>query len=248
MNGRFIYAFLFGVMCLVYPVKSGPMVVREGVVLLHGLARTTDSMDKMADALRDAGFAVVNQGYPSRTSPIQVLSKDSIRQALTQPELSDCAVIHFVTHSMGGILVREYCRRYRIPRLGRVVMLGPPNQGSEVVDSIGDWWLFKVINGPAGRELGTSSNSVPSRLGPVTVETGIIAGKYSINWINSIMIPGPDDGKVSVEHTKVAGMKEHIVITSAHPFLMKNPEAISLTIRFLKTGSFSEMQESESKE
>lgn len=219
-------------------VAALPVKAAEGVVLLHGLARSKDSMEPMAHALREAGFVVVNVGYPSRTGTIRNLSRTTIRQALASPELSACPVIHFVTHSMGGILVRDYLRRYSIPRLGRIVMLGPPNQGSEVVDRIGHWWLFRKLNGPAGGELGTGAASAPRQLGPVPAETGVIAGCWSINWINSLMIPGPDDGKVSVEHTKVAGMKEHVVLRAAHPFLMRDREAIELTVRFLRHGSF----------
>ncbi len=143
-----------------------------------------------------------------------------------------------MTHSLGGILVRCYFSRNDEPRLGRVVMLGPPNKGSEVVDVLKDWSLFRKINGPAGSELGTGSRSVPKRLGPVTFELSVIAGDRSINWINSLMIPGPDDGKVSVESTKVDGMKEHVVVHRTHPCIMKAKESIELTIRFLRSGSF----------
>src|SRR5208283_4161142 len=122
--------------------------------------------------------------------------------------------------------------------LGRVVMLAPPNQGSEVVDKLGWLFLFKWINGPAGSELGTGTNSTPKKLGPVNYAVGVIAGDRSINWINSLLIPGRDDGKVSVERTKLAGMSDYIVIHTAHPFIMRNREAIRQTIQFLRTGGF----------
>lgn len=146
--------------------------------------------------------------------------------------------IHFVTHSLGGILVRSYLARHTIPNLGRVVMLGPPNQGSEVVDQLGSWWLFRKLNGPTGNELGTNKDSTPNQLGPANFCVGIIAGDRLINWINSWLIPGRDDGKVSVERTQLAGMADQIVIASAHPFLMRNPTAIQQTIHFLRTGQF----------
>jgi pimeloyl-ACP methyl ester carboxylesterase len=217
---------------------SAPLSAGQGVVLLHGLARSETSMEKLESALLEEGFRVLNVAYPSRTATIAELSATVIGGALTNPVLAACDTIHFVTHSLGGILVRYYFAHRDEPRLGRVVMLGPPNQGSEVVDTIGEWWIVEQINGPAGRELGTTTNATPNRLGPVTFELGIIAGDLSINAINSLMIPGPDDGKVSVERTKVSGMKEHVVIHATHPYLMKNDEAISLTLRFLKTGSF----------
>jgi hypothetical protein len=134
--------------------------------------------------------------------------------------------------------VRAYLSGHNCERLGRVVMLGPPNRGSEVVDRLRGWSLFKKVNGPAGQELGTDPASVPNRLGPVTFELGVIAGDRSINWINSGMIEGPDDGKVSVERTKVDGMKEHIIIHTTHPMMMKNRHVIRAVLTFLQFGTF----------
>ena len=228
---------LLALMCLL----AQPLHAEEGVVLLHGLCRTDSSMNKMAACLEEAGFKVLNVAYPSRTATIEKLSDDAIGPALANPGLKDCAKIHFVTHSLGGILVRSYFKRHACERLGRVVMLGPPNQGSEVVDSLKSWYLFQKLNGPAGNELGTEVASVPNGLGPVTFECGVIAGDRSINWINSLaMIDGRDDGKVSVERTKVEGMKEHIVVHTTHTFMMRNKKVIASTIRFLKEGTFSE--------
>ena len=127
-------------------------------------------MEKMAEALRQVGFIVVNQGYPSRESSIEELSESAISEALHKPQLSNCKKIHFVTHSLGGILVRSYFKRHTNSRLGRVVMLGPPNQGSEVVDKIGGCWIFKILNGPAGNELGTDIKSTPIQLGKADFE------------------------------------------------------------------------------
>ena len=106
------------------------------------------------------------------------------------------------------------------------------------MDKLGNWWLFRKINGPAGNELGTDTNSTPNKLGPANFPLGIIAGDRSINWINSFLIPGSDDGKVSVKRTKLAGMADHIVIHATHPFIMRNREAIRQTIQFLRAGSF----------
>ena len=210
----------------------------EGVILLHGLCRSDASMKKMESALTKAGFIVLNVDYPSRTAHIETLSEAAISGALDDTRLAECTKIHFVTHSLGGILVRSYFKRHEHAKLGRVVMLGPPNQGSEVVDSIGAWWFFKKLNGPAGNELGTDNESTPNTLGAVDFELGVIAGDRSINWINSMMIDGPDDGKVSVERTKVAGMKEHSVVHATHSFMMNNNNVIELTIRFLTAGTF----------
>ena len=210
----------------------------EAVVLLHGLVRSHESMEEMGNALAAEGYYVLNVDYPSTTTNIEELS-DDVMEALSEAEdLSRFEKIHFVTHSMGGILVRSYLSRNEIPNLGRVVMIAPPNQGSELVDIMGDWWIFEKINGPAGRELGTGERATPIRLGPVNFELGIIAGDRTINWINSLLIEGPDDGKVSIDHSKVKGMQDHVIIHATHPFIMKNEEAIRATIRFLESGKF----------
>ena len=219
-------------------MSGTPTDAREGVVLLHGLCRTSASMNRMAGALAKAGYVVDNIAYPSRTAGVAKLSEDVIGSALHGGRLAGCTKVHFVTHSLGGIIVRAYFSRHHDMHPGRVVMLGPPNQGSEVVDWLKEWYFFRKINGPAGAELGTDAESVPRQLGPVTFELGVIAGDRSINWINSLMIAGADDGKVSVQRTKVAGMKDHLVVHAAHPFLMKKRQVIEATLRFLQTGAF----------
>jgi pimeloyl-ACP methyl ester carboxylesterase len=216
------------------PAFSAP----EEVILLHGLCRTSHSMAKMERVLTGTGYKVQNVNYPSRAASVEQLADDAIGNAVGDCQRDGAARIDFVTHSLGGILVRSYLARHSVPSLGRVVMLAPPNQGSEVVDKLGWLFLFKWINGPAGSELGTGANSTPNKLGPATFSVGVIAGDRSINWINSLLIPGRDDGKVSIERTKLAGMSAHIVIHTTHPFIMKNREVIRQTVQFLRTGSF----------
>jgi len=226
-------------MTMALPAVPLAASTNDAVILLHGLLRTDRSMRKMAAALQAEGYAVVNVNYPSRMATIQELAESVISEALAEPTIINAANIHFVTHSLGGILVRQYLQTHTIKRLGRVVMLGPPNQGSEVVDTLGNLALFQRMHGPSGNQLGTSSNSIPNRLGPVAFELGIIAGDRSINWINSLtMIKGRDDGKVSVEHTKVEGMTDHITLHATHPYLMRNQHAIQQSIQFLKNGTF----------
>ncbi len=230
-------------MCLYFGVfwlLATGLYAADGVILLHGLCRSPESMEEMASALVHAGFIVENTGYDSRTRSIQEMGDEVIGEALVSPRFLDCPKIHFVTHSMGGMLVRSYFKRHSFDRLGRVVMLAPPNQGSEVVDRLGDWYLFKKLNGPAGSELGTDAGSTPNQLGPVRFECGVIAGDRSINWINSVLIPGSDDGKVAVERSRVEGMKEHRVVHATHPYIMKNLSVIALTLRFLREGTFNE--------
>ena len=228
--------------CLLFmailPLLSSAADNQECVILLHGLCRTSRSMGPMERALTASGYHVLNVDYPSRTASIEKLSEETIGRVVADCQKDGATKIHFVTHSLGGILVRSYLSRHTIPNLGRVVMLGPPNQGSEVVDKLGSWWVFKKLNGPAGNELGTGKDSTPNKLGPASFCVGVIAGDHSINWINSLLIPGRDDGKVSVERTKLAGMTDHIVLHITHPFLMRNRTVIRQTIQFLRTSQF----------
>lgn len=208
----------------------------EAVVLLHGLARTENSMTEMEEALAEEGYAVFNIAYPSTDYPIEELGL-RVRGEITA-KTEPFETVHFVTHSMGGIVLRQMLAVAPFDKTGRVVMLSPPNQGSEVVDKLGEWRIFEWINGPAGGQLGTETESLVNRLPPVDFELGVITGDRSINWILSLLIPGSDDGKVSVDHARVEGMTDFRVVHATHPFIMKNAEVIGLVRRFLASGSF----------
>ena len=211
------------------------------VVLLHGLARTSGSMDKMQQALNGAGFETANISYPSRDKAIAELASIAIPAGLEACRAKpDIEHIHFVTHSLGGILLRQYLEQNDIDELGRVVMLGPPNQGSEAVAGLGGVPGFDWLNGPAGRQLGKGDNSVPLQLGPADFELGIIAGNRTIDPITSSVLENPDDGRVSVDDTRLDGMDDFVVVEHSHAFMMRMREPIELTIRFLQTGSFAD--------
>lgn len=235
--------------CLLLPtvlaiaLGSAPARAGECVVLLHGLVRTSKSMDKMRHALESDSYRVLNVDYPSRTRVIEELAETVVAGALDSLGPDSCSSIHFVTHSLGGILVRQYLARHEVVHLGKVVMLGPPNQGSEVVDHLRGWGWANAINGPSFVQLGTDSASVPNVLPPVDYPVGVIAGDRSINWINSLMIPGPDDGKVSVTSAKLEGMRDFLVLHATHPMIMKNDEAIRQVRTFLKSGKFAHPSE-----
>lgn len=209
------------------------------VILLHGMARSAKSMNKMARALTEDGYQTANVNYPSRDHEISELAEIAIEDGLSQcRDFADTERIHFVTHSLGGILVRQYLSSAAIDELGRVVMLGPPNQGSEAVDDLGGVPGFDWINGPAGRQLGKGENSVPLSLGPVDFEVGIIAGNRTIDPLTSAVLTNPDDGRVSVEDTKVEGMSDFVVVKHSHAFMMRMRKPIELTKLFLRTGRF----------
>lgn len=224
--------------CSAPPIKPTAALHQECVILLHGLARTSDSMLPMAEALQAQGYWIVNVDYPSRQFTIAQLAQTAIPAALNQCPTHAANKIHFVTHSLGGIVLRQYLREHRISELHRVVMLAPPNKGSEIVDHLKGLPPFAWINGPAGSELGTSANDLPQQLGAVDFELGVIAGTRSINLLLSLYLPNPDDGKVSLESTKVEGMRDFIALPVSHPFIMKDEDTISQVIYFLQRGSF----------
>lgn len=210
----------------------------ECMILLHGLARTKNSMKKLAQAFEEENFIVVNQGYPSRKKRIEALAEFTIPSALQACETAGASPVNVVGHSLGGILLRQYLETHEIPNLKRVVMLGPPNEGSAVVDALKRFPGFTLVNGPAGSQLGTKPNDLPNTLKTVDFELGIIAGTRTINLVLSQFLSNPDDGKVSVESTKTKNMCDFHTLPVAHPFLMNNAAVIAATIRFINHGYF----------
>lgn len=208
------------------------------VVLLHGLARTAASMQDMQENLQKSGFLVANIDYPSREHPIEELAYLAVPSGITSCLAQGATRIHFVTHSLGGILVRQYLAGNTIPDIGRVVMLAPPNHGSEVVDNMRDVPGYLWLNGPAGQQLGTDADSVPINLGSVKVDVAVIAGTNTINLILSTYLPDPDDGKVSVASARIDGMCAMLTMPVSHPFIMEDGDVIDEVIAYLKSGHF----------
>lgn len=195
-------------------------------------------MSKLEQAFRGLGYRVVNLTYPSRRHPIEKLSQIAIDPALGKCNLKTKAHVHFVTHSLGGILVRYYLENTTLQNLGRVVMIAPPNKGSQVVDHLVNIPGFRAINGPAGAQLGTDSQSIPSKLGSVTYPVGVIAGTRSVNLILSQYLPGVNDGRVTTENTRVEGMSDYCEVSASHPFIIQNANAVRQATNYIRTGVF----------
>ncbi|MBI3877289.1 MAG: alpha/beta hydrolase, partial [Verrucomicrobia bacterium] len=187
--------------------------------------------------LERAGYRVVSVNYPSWRVPVERLSDEHLHNALTQRAPADATRVHFITHSFGGILLRQYLLSHEMPNLGRVVMLGPPNHGTDFVDR----WLrhepLRWLAGPNLSQLGTMPDNLPARLGPVNFELGVIAGDRP--WLGvAFGREVPNDGKVSLTSAKIEGMKDFTVVHCSHTFIMRKRETLELISKFLEHGQF----------
>jgi len=210
----------------------------EGVVLLHGIGSTSRSMRKLERSLQQAELATLNLSYASRKKPLELLAED-IHPAITEFAEATPGRLHFVGHSMGGLLPRVYVASHRPSRLGRVVMLGTPNGGSEVADLLQRSPLYRGFYDPAGLQLTTKQDDTLALLPPVDYAVGIVAGTRALDPIAwRFVLPRPNDGRVSVARSKLAGMADHIAIKATHTGLPYHRLAISQTIAFLSEGRF----------
>jgi len=217
---------------------QGQNVSTGTVVLLHGLARGPWSMKRIEWALRRDGYAVLNIGYRSRQHDIATLAAQALDPVFTRHETY--SPLHVVTHSMGAILLRQYLQSHpQAPRPSRVVMLGPPNHGSEIVDRLRHWRPYAWINGPAGLQLGTTPDSLPNQLQGISgAEVGVIAGSVSLNPLFSCWIGRPSDGKVSIASTRLDGMSDHIILRTSHTWMLWRAPVIAQMSSFLRSGKF----------
>jgi len=210
------------------------MVMKDVVVVLHGLARTHRSMLAVSVAARLRGYRVINWHYRSAFRSIAEHAQTFAREVL--PRIENAPNVHFVTHSLGGIIVRRFLATHTLPNLGRVVMLAPPNGGSEVADVLQHSALLARCVVPL-RELGTAAMEA---LPAVTYPVGVIAGSRShiplfSRWMNHV----PNDGVVAVERTKLPGMADFIVLQRTHTMLPWSRDALAHVFGFLRDGRFS---------
>jgi pimeloyl-ACP methyl ester carboxylesterase len=217
------------------PEASGPCAA--GVVLLHGIAGRSLMLRRLETMLQRAGFATLNLDYASRKKPLQQLAED-IHPAIAAFSARQNGPVHFVTHSMGGLLARVYIARYRPARLGRVVMLGTPNGGSEIADRLKDVALYRAFFGPAGLQLVTTGDAALASLPPLDYEVGIIAGNRFLDPISALLLPWPNDGRVSVASSRLPDMTDHTTVKASHMGLLVHPTSVRQTIAFLHDGRF----------
>jgi pimeloyl-ACP methyl ester carboxylesterase len=216
-----------------------PPAPPAGVVLLHGLGRTGLSMRALTSACRNAGYATFAPTYGFRTA-VPAIVADLQPRIHAFAEKQD-GPLHFITHSLGGLVARALINADRPPRLGRVVMLAPPNAGSELVDTLERLGLDRIALGPASRYLRTTRpETAEARLGGVDFDLGIIAGDRPLDPVlPRLLIPGANDGKVSVAATRIAGMRDHIILPVQHTMMVADRRVIAQTLAYLSTGAFS---------
>ncbi len=208
------------------------------VILVHGLGRTHLSLALPWLRLRSAGFEPLSIRYPSRARPIQGLAHFLRNQLPMDTDRK----IHFLTHSLGGLIVRYLIRVARPPDLGRVVMLSPPNQGSQLARLLGKNWFYRLATGPAGQQVASNPEELSGLLGPVNFDLGVITGRRPLNPL-TLLLPKPNDGKVTVEETRVSGMADFLVVPRGHTFIMNDHTVIEQVVHFLKQGRFARQKE-----
>lgn len=210
----------------------------DTVVLLHGILRTHHHMNRLASALRKDDYIVLNLDYPSRKKNIEDIVEHVFREI--EEKASPDKPIHLVGFSLGALIIRGLIKQYPELSYGRLVLLAPPNEGSEVADYWKDSLLFQKVFGPAGQQLVTDQEEFKHLLidSLEDFEAGIIAGNRTVDPFSSGMLPGPNDGKVTIESTHLAGVQEHIVVSATHMFFPKNRTVIDNTRHFLATGKF----------
>ena len=214
------------------------------VITLHGLGHTRSSFRWMSRRLQGAGYHVLNVGYPSRRKPLASLADEHVAPVVASILRSATARrIHFVAHSLGCIVTRQFLDGLTgdgngMSRLGRVVMLAPPNQGSEILDAFGGRWWARAMLGPVSAELLTSETSPVRRLGPARLETGILMGNRPLIPCFRKLLDGQSDGIVRVEGGQLDGAADFFVLPVDHTLFVRRKLVFDQVVEFLKHGRF----------
>ncbi len=235
MKFDFLLTALASLVSLLFPATLLAQMEKqpETVILVHGFLGSSNDMADLQTAFDEAGYETITPDFATRVGSIETLANHVFGNALL--EAKDAQTIHIVTHSMGGLLARSYLENHDIPKLERMVMLAPPNHGSEVAGELSQYSIYRQFSGPAGVELG-ALNLTPEKVGDY--ELGIIAGTASVNPIFSPILPGPDDGYVALESTPLKGMNDFITVPTSHGFITKNESSIAETLYFVENGAF----------
>lgn len=216
--------------------RLGLAIDNECVILLHGLGRTHFSMSMLESTLRKKHYFVVNQNYPSTRKSIHALANEYIPPMVTECIKHHKKPIHFVTHSLGGIILQYYLQNHTISGLGNIVMLAPPNHGSQLADQMHHRWYTRFLLGPVVKELTTQKKPIRLRSGQYKI--GIIAGNSSLNPFAHRIFGEPNDGKVAVSSTRMDQMSDFIVLPVSHTFMMNNTVVLKQILYFLNHGRF----------
>ena len=206
------------------------------VVLLHGMALPARVMRPLARYLERAGYRTRIIDYPTRPYDVAGLVDRYLRPVLAAS--GDDRPVHVVAHSLGGILVRYYLQAAELPAGSRIVMLVPPNQGSETADLVRRWPIYRWLMGAVGQQLGTGPDGIVHRLRPIAAEVGVIAARRSLQPWFSRVIPGENDGAVSVASTRLAEMRDFLVGDSSHTLILFNRDVHRQVRQFLAHGRF----------
>lgn len=215
-----------------------PVDTRACVVLLHGVALSGWAMRPLADAVERAGYRAVNLSYPSRTRTIGELADDWLPAQLLAHGAGTAPRVHFIAHSMGGLVVRRFLAGQRPENLGRVVLLGPPNHGSAAADRARKWAALRWIVGVNLPALGTGEEAVAPRLGRADFELGIIAGSAHLNPLFGSALEGEHDGVVTLASARLEGMGDFLVVPHSHTVMLWRGAVIVQAVHFLRTGKF----------
>lgn len=214
-----------------------PAMKGEAVVLLHGIFRSSKAMCRVQERLEKDGYLVVPFDYPSTRVDIATSAR-MLGQVVKS--LEGVEKISFVTHSMGGLVVRSWLGQGGDDRARCLVMMGTPNKGAEVADILRDWHLYRLILGPAGQQLVADQSGVIAKLSVPEIPFSVIAGGKGTPDGYNPLIPGDDDGLVAVSSAILEGAEDSMTLPVLHSFLPFNAAVIDAVSLYLKTGSFRE--------